>query len=234
MDDDKISVGVLEDHPATAEGYRVILERDPAIEVGFIINYGEKLFETLDRHPVDVLLLDMQVITSADDPSPYTTMHLVPQLMERYPDLSVLIISMFDLRPMIEAMLKAGVDGYVLKDDHEAYKNLPGLIHSIAAGGMYLSPQARQRLIGKHSGELNTILGTRQIEALSLCATYPNERLPRLAARMNIAPPTIRAMLWDAYRKLGVNSRTAAVARVRQMGLLPPEVSSPGGWNSLE
>lgn len=234
MDIEKISVGILEDHPATAEGYRAILDRDPIVEVGFIIPYGELLFETLDMHPVDVLLLDMQVITSPDDASPYNTLHLVPELLARYPDLSVLVISMFDLRPMIDAMLKAGVDGYILKNDQEAFRNLPGLIHSVAAGGMYLSPQARERWVKKHTGELNAGLGTRQVEALSLCATYPNERLPQLAARMNIAPPTIRALLWDAYRKLGVNSRTAAVARARRMGLLPPEMSSPGGWNPPE
>ena len=55
------------------------------------------------------------------------------------------------------------------------------------------------------------------------------ERLPQLAGRMSVATGTLRATLWSAYRKLGVNSRPAAVARARSMGLLPPAVDEFDG-----
>lgn len=192
-----------------------------------MIHYGEELEPMLARQTVDVLLLDMQVMTSPANTAPYPTVHLVPEMLARYPDLQVLVISMYDLRPMVDVMLDAGVDGYILKDDMEAYRELPELIRLIAGGGMYLSPRVKERWLKRRTGELSPGLGPRQMEALSLCAAYPNERLPQLARRMNIANATIRAMLWDAYRKLGVNSRSAAVTKARQIGMLPPEVLRP-------
>jgi len=223
-----IHVAILEDHLATAEGYRARLNQEPDMEVVAMLHYGEELEPMLASRPVDILLLDMQVMTSPSNPAPYPTVHLVPKMLARYPDLSVLVISMYNLLPMVDVMLDAGVDGYILKDDMEAYRTLPDLIRLIAGGGMYLSPQVKDRWLKRRTGELTSGLGPRQIEALSLCAAYPNERLPQLARRMNIANATIRATLWDAYRKLGVNSRTAAVAQARQVGILPPESPHPG------
>jgi len=223
---DKIQVVILEDHIATAEGYRARLEGETDIEVMAALTFGEQLEPALEKIPADVLLLDMRVPISAENRNAYPTMYLLPRLLERYPDLSVLVISMYDRPAMIDAVLDAGAEGYVLKDDREAYQELPMLVRMIARGNMYLSARARENWEAYRKDDFQPNLTPRQVQALALCASYPNERLPELARRMNLANATLRATLWGAYRKLGVNSRPAAVTRARQIGLLPDDVEN--------
>jgi DNA-binding NarL/FixJ family response regulator len=221
---DKVRVVILEDHIATAEGYRARLAGETDIEIVSILTYGEELEPALEKTPADVLILDMRVPINAQIRDSFPIMHLLPVLLSRYPQLSILVISMYDRPAMIDAVLEAGAEGYVLKDDLEAYQELPMLIRMVARGNMYLSARVRENWSMYRQDDAHPDLSPRQVQALALCASYPNERLPELAHRMNLASATLRATLWGAYRKLGVNSRPAAVARARQMGLLPQEV----------
>jgi len=223
----KIRVTILEDHAATIEGYRARLGAEPDIEIVSIINFGEDLEHALLKQPVDILILDMRVLASQGNPNPYPTIHLVPKLLDQYPDLSVLVYSMYDQRTMIKEAMQAGASGYILKDDHQAYNDLGTIIRMINNGGMYLSPRAREQWQKRRTDDLERFLAPRQLEALSLCAAYPNESLSQIAKRMNVAHSTIRVSLSDVYSKLEVNTRTAAVVKARQIGLLPPSISDP-------
>jgi DNA-binding NarL/FixJ family response regulator len=223
---DKIRVVILEDHIATAEGYRARLAGEPDIEIVAMLSTGRELEAALEKNPCGVLLLDLRVPISVENRDSYPTMYSLPDLLERYPDLSVLVISMYDRPAMIDAVLEAGVDGYVLKDDKEAYEELPMLVRMIARGNMYLSARVRENWEAYWKDDALPNLSPRQVQALALCASFPNERLPELARRMNLANATLRATLWGAYQKLGVNSRLAAVTRARQIGLLPDDVDN--------
>ena len=223
----KIRVAILDDHAATAEGYRARLAQELDFEVVQVLHFGEDLEPFLRRYPVDVLLLDIEVKASLENPAQYSTVYLVPRLLDNFPDLSVLVISMHGGRAMIETVMDAGAGGYLLKDDLESFQELPSILRTIAAGGMYLSPLANKRWRKRRTGELREMaLSRSQLEALSLCAAYPNARLPELAEKMHVANSTIRVTLSGAYRKLGVNTRQAAVAKARQLGILPPDVHS--------
>lgn len=218
-----IRVAILDDHPAIVEGYLSRLKSEPDIQVVHALNYGEDLLPALSSQPADVLLLDLDVRASADNPTPYSTMHLVPVLNERFPHLAILVISMHIVPALIDGVLHKGVNGYVLKDDAEGFRHLPEAIRSVADGGMLMSRNVREHWLKRRTGRLDPDVTPRQIQALSLCASYPNDTLPKIAERMAIAPSTVRVMLWDVYRKLGVNTRSAAVTKARQMRLLPPE-----------
>jgi two-component system uhpT operon response regulator UhpA len=222
----KIRVAILDDHAATAEGYRARLSAEPDFEVVQVLHYGEELEPFLRRFPVDVLLLDIEVKASPDNPAQYSTVYLVPRLLDNYPDLSVLVISMHGGRAMIETVMDAGAGGYLLKDDLQSFQELPSILRTIVAGGMHLSPLANKRWRKRRTGELREMaLSRSQLEALTLCAAYPNARLPELADKMHVANSTIRVTLSGAYGKLGVNTRQAAVTKAREMGILPPDGS---------
>jgi DNA-binding NarL/FixJ family response regulator len=217
-----ISIVILEDQPMAMDGYLAKLKPARNIEVVAACHFGEDLEPVLDRIPVDVLLLDVQVPVNRDNPNPFPIWHTITRILTRYPDLVILVISMFDRPAIIDAAIDAGVSGYILKDDYEAYQNLATIIQMAASGGAYFSPQARQRWIQKRfSG--NDLLSIRQLEALSLCAAYPEDSLKELSNRMGIAPSTVRNLLSRTYLKLGVNSRSGAVAKARQLGILIQE-----------
>ncbi|MCX6027394.1 MAG: response regulator transcription factor [Chloroflexi bacterium] len=215
-------VAFLEDHLSIIDGYVFRLQHDPHIEVVASAMYGRDLEEMLRRHAVDVLVLDVSVPTSPDNPNLYPILHEAPALLQEFPDTAILVISMHAERALIRALVEAGVSGYILKDDREAIHELSSAIKTIAAGGIYFSHYAQQALSAP-AGSNGPALTVRQREVLSLCAAYPDLTTAQIARKLGVANSTLRNLLSGAYLRLEVRSRPAAVARARQLGLIAPE-----------
>ena len=223
----KIRVAILDDHQGIIDGYQFRLNGATDIEVVATALYGEELEPILANKQVDVLLLDVHVPSSASNPNPYPILYQIPKLLQIYPDLSVLVISMHAQRTLINAIMESGASGYILKDDQASIRELASIVRMVANGGVHLSPLAYQQLLKRHTGELGQPLTPRQLEALSLCAAHPGASTAELALKMNIAHSTMRNLLSGAYLKLKVRTRAEAVARARQSGLITPEVKFP-------
>jgi DNA-binding NarL/FixJ family response regulator len=221
----KILVAILDDHQGIIDGYLYRLAGAADIEVVATAFYGEGLEPMLAQYAVDVLLLDIQVPTNPDNQNPYPILYLIPKLLQTYPSLAVLVISMHNQRMLMHAVMEAGASGYVLKDDRGAIRELASIIRTIASGGVYLSQSVYQLLRKRSSDELSQPMSARQLEALSMCATYPEAGTADLAQKMDIANSTLRNLLSEAYLKLGVRNRATAIAKARQLGLLPRDVS---------
>jgi DNA-binding NarL/FixJ family response regulator len=221
---EKIRVTILDDHQNIIDGYIFRLSTSPKIEVVATINYGEELEPVLAEHSTDVLLLDVNVPASKENSNPYPILHVIPKLLQIYMELNILVISMYAERGLIRAVMEAGASGYVLKDDQTAARDLGSVVLSVAAGGIYFSQKAHQSY-SNHLSSGENPLTVRQMEALSLCATYPNHTNAMLANMMAVSHSTVRNLLSTAYLKLGVSNRTAAIVRAQQMGLIAP--SSP-------
>lgn len=218
----KIRVAMLDDHLMTLIGYQSELEKSARIEVVGTAFYGVELEPLLERTPVDVLLLDIRVPTSPDNANPYPILHAIPSLLQKYPDLIILIISMYSERAMIQAVLDAGASGYIMKDDNTALRGLASIIASLRGGGIFLSPQAAQKLSKRLSKSSGHDLTPRQLEVLSLSAAYPGATTADIAKIMGVSNSTVRNLLSNAYVRLGVRSRMAAVDKARNLGLITP------------
>lgn len=70
-------------------------------------------------------------------------------------------------------------------------------------------------------------LTPRQLEVLSLSAALPDLSSAQLAQRLGIAASTLRNMMSEAYLRLGVHNRAAAIAKARQLGLITPYPPDP-------
>ena len=221
----KLRVTILDDHQSIVDGYVYRLEKDPQIEVIATIHCGEDLEPTLAKHLPDVLLLDVNVPASAENRNPYPIMHAIPRLLQRYPDLNILVISMHAERGLIRAVMEAGASGYILKDDQATVKDLGSVVKSIAAGGVHFSQIALELYTKYLSTENNDLLTPRQLEVLSLCAAYPDSTSAELAHKMSVSNSTIRNLLSAAYLKLGVHNRAAAIAKARETGVITPNQS---------
>ena len=130
---------------------------------------------------------------------------------------------------MIESLVDAGITGYILKDDWKSIHQLAKIVPAIAKGGTYFSPEVYQTLREAKAVSKKPILTPRQLEALSLCAAYPDESTRQLAQRLLVADSTLRNLLSSAYLKLGCNTRTSAISMIRRLGLLPsfpPEIKT--------
>ena len=78
----KVRVTILDDHQTIIDGYRFRLGNSPRVEVVSAISYGDELQATLAENPTDVLLLDVTVPVSAENPNPYPILHVIPDLQQ--------------------------------------------------------------------------------------------------------------------------------------------------------
>jgi DNA-binding NarL/FixJ family response regulator len=225
----KIRVAILDDHQSIIDGFIYRLSRTPEIEVVGTATVGEDLEPLLRKHPADVLLLDLSVRTAADNPNPFPILHIIPKLLQKHPDLSVLVISMFSDPGLMRALVESGASGYVLKDDQAAFRDLGNIVLSIAHGGIFFSKRAHSLYLQAAALENGERLTPRQMEVISLCAAYPDASTADLAEMMSISNSTVRNLLSSVYLRLSVHSRTAAVERARELGLVTPRPPSFAG-----
>ncbi len=218
---EKVHVAILDDHQSVVDGYLYRLSRNFEIEVVATLAYGEALAPALAKNRVDVLLLDFSVPSGPNNPNLFPTLTEIPKLLQLYPNLDILVISMFGDRGLIRAVMEAGASGYIFKDDSAAIQDLGNIIMSMADGGIYLSPKAG--VMYQRTNETSS-LSRRQLEALLLCACYPNSKTTELAEMMVVSNSTVRNLLSDTYLKLGVHTRAAAIEKARQSGLLSTDV----------
>lgn len=217
----KIKLAILDDHQGIVDGYRWRLSPTPQIEIVGVASSGIELEQLLEHTAVDVMFLDVNVPSAPDNPSPYPILHVIPNLKQKYPELSILVISMTTERGLIEAVMKAGASGYILKDDTASIKEIGAIVLAVAAGEIYLSPRVQQEILKRRSKGLPE-LTPRQLEALSLAAAYPEFSRNDLAAKMSITSSGVRNLLSQAYFRLGVTNLAGAVAKARQLGLITP------------
>ncbi|MBI5297414.1 MAG: response regulator transcription factor [Chloroflexi bacterium] len=223
----RIRVTIVDDHQGIVDGYMFRLQGNPQVQVVEAIKYGEDIEPGLEAHPTDVLLLDVNLPTSPDNSAPYPILHVVPTLLQTHPDLVILVISMYKERSLIRAVLEAGASGYILKDDTHAIQELGNIIIAIANGGIYMSEKVHQTLLKMNPEETEVKLSARQLEALSLSASYPNSTTWDISRKMSIKHATVRNLLSGAYLKLGVNTRAAAIVKGRELGIISSDPASP-------
>jgi DNA-binding NarL/FixJ family response regulator len=213
---EKVRVAILDDHPAIVEGYKHYLSREIDIKVVASAAFGDELEPMLAEYsPIHLLILDVNVPTSSSNSSRYPIFHLIPKLLQHHPAVKILVISMYKQSSVIRAAIEAGASGFLLKDDRDALEALGSIIRTVAGGGVHFSREAHQMFF-RHTA----LLTTRQMEVLSLCAAYPNESIGEIARLMGLAEATVRNLLSYTYSRLGVRSRTAAVARAEELGLI--------------
>ncbi len=224
----KVRVTILDDHQSIIDGYLYRLSQNPNIEVVGTALTGEELEPLLAQKSTDVLLLDITVPTSRKNTNPYPILHLIPKLLEIYPEMSILVISMHNTPTMIKSVMEAGASGYVLKDDQANIQDLSNVVCAIARGGIFLSQSAYQQLHKRLPHD--DMLTNRQLEAISLCAAYPDATSKDLAQRMDVANSTVRNLLSGAYVRLDVHTRAAAIAKAQKLGLISSPFD-PSGLN---
>jgi len=215
----KIQVIIMDDHQSIVDGYLYRLSKAPEIEVIKTLAFGDDLEPALKEHPVDVLVLDVEVPASPENSNSYPILHTIPKLMQMYPNLAILVISMHNEPGLIRSIVDAGAAGYILKSDSNKIQELGKWIVSLVNG----DPCFSDKILRVFPGRLNEPFTLRQLEALSLCAAYPNSKTAELAAKMKIANSTLRNLLSTVYLKLGVQTRAAAISKGRELGIITPD-----------
>jgi DNA-binding NarL/FixJ family response regulator len=216
-----IRVAVVDDQALMRDGFTMILEAQPDIEVVGDAENGRLGVELCLRKRPDVVLMDIRMpvldgieatrLISASDDCPTR----------------VLVLTTFDLDEYVFTAMRAGASGYHLKDTPA--KELVAAVRVIARGDALLSPSVTKRLIEEFARQpepdkiTNTLpndLTDREREALELLAHGLSNR--EIAAEMYIGEATAKTHVSRLLTKLGVRDRVQAVVLAYETGLVRP------------
>lgn len=212
-----ITIAILEDHQSIIDGYMMRFREATGIELAGIAGNGEEMIELLTSKPqVNVLIMDVNVPAAPDSKSNIPILHYVPKLIAFRPNLNILIISVHDEPSLVEALINAGISGYIFKKDSASILKLPMIVRKIADGSTFFSDDGKEDK--QNSAK---ILTRRQLEVISLCAEFPDDPAGTLALELGIASSTFRNLLSEIYERLEVRTKAAAISRARTLGLIP-------------
>jgi len=198
-----IRVAVVDDHPHVAIALRAMLDDIHDIQLVAESGQGGNVAALVRQARPDVLLLDLFIEPEFD------ALSAVRQLRETFPEVRICLLSAFLEPTLLHDLLQAGVCGYILKDD-DYVSQIDSIIRDLAAGQVYLSPQAYEALVlATRSQGKEHVLTEREVEILRLAKRgLPN---PQIANSLHISPGTVRNHLSSIYRKLDVHSRHEAL-----------------------
>lgn len=220
--DYSIKVAILDDHLSIIDGYISRLGLNPLIEVVATASFGDELNMMLERQNIDILVLDIDVPTSSTNKQKFPIPPVIPKILDQYPDMQILIISMHEHKSLIKTLMENGTSGYILKDDNEAISNLSEIIIAIFNGEIYISDNLLDGFRKDYTKEKPPTISERQYAILSICLDKPDIKTKEIAESLSVAHSTVRNNLSRLYLNLGVNSRHAAILKAQEIGLLPP------------
>lgn len=196
-----IRILLADDHAIVRAGIRRMIEEIPGLEVVNEVGNGPKVFETLAKSPVNCLLID---VTMPD----FDPISAIRNIRVLYPELKILIISAHDDEVYVQGLLRAGVNGYHLKD--QPLSDLKLAIERILAGERWISSPLIDKLVEyPHGSPTIPMLTQRQRDLLRMLQEGKDNQ--SIAQTMGLSVKTVENHLTRLYKQLNVQSRLEAV-----------------------
>ena len=217
-----IKVLLADDHTVVRAGLRNALEGLPNLEIAGEVGNGIELMKALTSLNPDLLVMDV----SMPDFEPISA---VQKIKAAYPKLRILVVSAYNDETYVVGLLKAGVDGYHMKDQPLA--DLQLATQRILNGERWISSSLVNRLANgssTHSVSTAPWLTRRQRELLHLLTQGVDNR--HIAMELDLSIKTVENHLTALYRVLGVDSRLKAL----NYALRHPELLAMSGQEVLE
>lgn len=201
---------LADDHPVVRAGLRAVLETEAGLDVTAEAATAEQAVELAASREFDVVLMDLQFgpgrMSGTEATAAITALPGAPH---------VLIVTTYDTDADTLPAIEAGATGYLLKDAPP--EELAAAVRSAAAGRTTLAPAVAHRLMDRVRTP-GTALSRRETEVLTLVADgLSNQDISR---ELHLSQATVKSHLVHVYSKLGVDSRTAAVAAATARGLI--------------
>ena len=204
-----IRVVLVDDHPVVRAGIRALIDGHDDIAVVGEAHDMASAERIVALEKPDVVLMDLSL---GDGPG---GAEVTARLTSLASPPRVLVLTTYDTEADILAAIEAGATGYLLKDSSP--EDLAAAVRAAAAGQTALAPSIAQRLMERARTPAQS-LSPRELEVLQLVA----DGLSTLAIskRLFLSQATVKSHLVHVYTKLGVDSRTSAVAAATEAGLL--------------
>lgn len=210
---------IIDDHQLFREGVKRILDFEKSFEVVAEGDDGTQAVQLVEEYEPDVVIMDINMPTM-------NGVEATGQLIEKFPNTRVIILSIHDDENYVQHALKTGASGYLLKEmDADA---LVKAVKVVAEGGAYLHPKVTHNLVreyrrlalegtgGRGGYTAHTeirrplhLLTRRECEVLQLLTDGKSNR--GIGDALYISEKTVKNHVSNILQKMNVNDRTQAV-----------------------
>ncbi|MBU2646209.1 response regulator transcription factor [bacterium] len=197
-----IKIVIVDDHQIMREGLCSMLAQEPGFAVVGDASNGRDALELVEKTHPDVVIMD---INMPDMNGTEATRRIV----EKFPTIRVVALSMYSEKTFVTAMLKAGASGYLLKDCSK--NEIVDAIKTVADNKSYLCPDITGIIIEDyvlHSASDTpsavTQLTNKEREVLQLIAEGHTSK--EIALHLNIATKTVESHRLNIMSKLEIHS----------------------------
>ncbi|WP_026570984.1 MULTISPECIES: response regulator transcription factor [Sediminibacillus] len=215
---------LVDDHKLFREGVKRILDFEPSFNVVAEGDDGSTAVKLVEEFNPDVVLMDINMPN-------LNGVQATSDLIEKHPDISVIILSIHDDENYVTHALKTGAQGYLLKEmDSDA---LIEAIKVVSEGGSYLHPKVTHNLVQEYRRLAEEsankpaekqidyrkplhLLTRRECEVLQLLADGKSNR--GVAEALYISEKTVKNHVSNILQKMNVNDRTQAVVSAIRNG----------------
>jgi DNA-binding NarL/FixJ family response regulator len=217
MTPETIKVAIADDHKIFRKG--VILSLKVYHNINFILEAenGEELIKGIEKEQPDIVLLDLKMpVKDGIETTKYLNKH--------YPQIRILILTMFEDERFVGHLMESGANGYLLKSTEPA--EIKQAIIDVMNTGFYLNNFVNRVLIKKNYAKqkfnpnLNSeiVISEREKEVLSLvCMEYTAQEI---AQKMDISPRTVEAIKDRLMERFGVKNSVGLVFFAMKNGLI--------------
>ena len=208
---------IVDDHTLFRAGLRAMLAEDPGIEIVGEADNGRDAIRAVAVLAPHLVLMDLSM------PKMNGT-EAITEIKRRNPDVRVLVVTLHTLEDYVQASLKAGADGYILKN--ATPDEFRVAIRSVLAGKTYLSMEVSAKVVQGYLGRANASgassaydsLTHREREVLKLAGEAKSNR--EIAEFLNLSVKTIEKHRTNLMAKLDVHNAAGLTAYAMEKGLV--------------
>ena len=213
----KYRVLIVEDHTLLRAGLCALLSTDPELEIVGEADNGRDAVRAVSTLLPDVVLSDISM-------PGMNGLEAMVDIKRRFPQIKILVITIHKTEEYIHEALRAGADGYILKD--ASHDELRVAVRSILRGKTYLSPDVSAKVINGFLGTAKGQAGSspwdtlthREREILKLIAEgRPNRHI---ADFLYLSVKTVEKHRSNLMNKLDLHNAAALTAYAIERGLL--------------
>jgi DNA-binding NarL/FixJ family response regulator len=200
-----IQVVLADDHDLVRSGIKALLSTVEGVQVIAEARNGNELLQLLESVKPDVVMTDISM-PGMDGITAIAEIHA------RFPDVKVLVLSMYDTVDFVKRAVANGACGYLMKDAPPF--ELEQALRSVMATGSYFSAAVAQRLLQPSEPTVDDELTTRQVEILTLIAQGKSAK--EIAFELGLSPKTVdvhRARIMERLRLNDIASLTRYAVR---------------------
>jgi DNA-binding NarL/FixJ family response regulator len=188
----KFRILLVDDHPITRQGVSALINQERNLTVCGEADNAPRAIELITKLTPDIAIVDISLKSMSG-------IELIKNIRVPAPRLPILVMSMHDEGLFAERALRAGAQGYIMKQ--EASEKILTAIHQVLAGEIYLSDAMKEKMLHRvvnhkkeETGFAIDQLSDRELEVFQLIGNgYPTRQI---AQRLNLSVKTI-----DSYRE---------------------------------